>query len=159
MYSRTLFALSLALLGGLTSCSDDKNDPTPSTSKTALLTAKSWRVTADQSVVVSGGTTLTNDDYADLEACEKDDLVRFNADKTVTLDQGATKCADTSADPQSEKDGTWDLNSDGTKLTQKDGAFSLEFDVLELSATTLKTKVTFTDDGETYTQTTTYTAQ
>jgi hypothetical protein len=90
MYKRYVFALSLALLGGLTSCGDDSTDPTPTLTKTALLTAKSWRLTANQTVIVSGGTTVANDDYADLEACEKDDLTKFNADKSITLDQGAT---------------------------------------------------------------------
>ena len=159
MYQRTLFALSLALLGGLTSCGDDNNDPSPATNKSALLTAKSWRVTADQSVVVSGGTTVTNDDFADLRACEKDDLIRFNADKTITQDQGASKCPDTSADPQTQKDGNWDFNGDQTKLTMADGSLAVVADVLELSATTLKIKFSFTDDGDSYTQTTTYTAQ
>lgn len=100
MKKLSFFALSIALAGGLVSCGGDKDDPTPTAkTKTELLTAKSWRVSSDQSTVVSGGTTVSNDDYADLKACEKDDFTKFNADKTITADQGATKCSDTSGAP------------------------------------------------------------
>lgn len=144
------YVLALVLAGGFTSCSkDDKDDPTPAT-KTELLTAKSWRLTADSSI--EAGETTATDDYATLEACEKDNFIKFASSKVVTFDEGATKCDPT--DPQTLT-GSWDLNSGETQLFLTDPNLGLPvpFEIVELTSSTLKMKVTFfgTTTTRTYT--------
>jgi len=163
MKKLSFFALSLTLFTGVVSCSKDNEEPTPATkTKTELLTAKNWRLTAEQMTMVSGGKTTTEDHFKDYEACEKDDFYKFNPDKSLIADQGATKCSSSANEPQSEK-GTWDFNSDQTKLTfSADGPLGITFNIAELTATTLKITYSQTQDTDgdgkedttiTYTQT------
>jgi len=145
MKNFSFFALSLALVGTVVSCSKDNDDPKPKT-KTELLTAKSWRLTAEQTVVVYNGKTTTEDGFGDYKACEKDNFLKFNSDKSLVADEGASKCS--TSDAQTEK-GTWDFNSDQTKLTfSQGGALSFTFDLADLSETTLKIKTTDTYDTD-----------
>ncbi|RZJ86488.1 MAG: hypothetical protein EOO60_13370 [Hymenobacter sp.] len=102
-------------LAGLSSCKkDDASTPAPTLSKTDLLTAKSWRMTdfkvAGQSVY---NTPL-------VQACDKDDLIKFNVNKTATFDEGSVKCDPTSAQSRA---GSWELMTNDTmlKLTSPDG--------------------------------------
>lgn len=159
--------LSLLLLAALALGSCKKNDetaPTPAApSKTDLLTAKNWRVTADKTTTTVGTTaSTTTDEYAISRACERDNFIKFNTNKTASFDEGATKC-DTS-DPQTQS-GSWDFNSDGTKLIITDptsGSIALQQDILELTATTLRVRFTssfsFGGVNETDVQETTFTA-
>jgi Lipocalin-like domain len=129
-----LFALTFLCLFSFFAC---KKDPVPPT-KEELLTAKKWKKTASTSTV----DNVDYDSYADLEACEKDDLFKYNIDFTVTYDQGVIKCDPSS--PQTSSAGTWVFNSDKTKLTLADGSEKLEFTIKELTATTLKVSYDFT---------------
>lgn len=108
-----------------TSCKkddDDKKEETPASVE------GTWKTTA----LTMSDSTATQDLYATMDACEKDDLLRFNADKTVTELPGATKCDP--SEPDSESGGAWSMSSDNKKLTTTDGVY----DVLTLDATTLK---------------------
>lgn len=112
VYSRTLVALSLALLGGLTSC-DDNSDPNPAPIKTAteLLMAKSWKITA---VTEKEGDEPAEDVYVDGPTCLQDNIYQFQTGGVFVLDEGATRC--NSADPQT-RTGTWAQSNSGMTLT------------------------------------------
>ncbi len=155
-FSRTILVLLATCSVVFTACKKDDEDPKPKT-KAELLTAKSWRVSADASTVTSGGTTVSNDDYADYEACEKDNFTKFEVNKVAKFDEGTTSC---SGNPQTEI-GSWDFNSDQTKLSlmSPDSApSSTSLDIVELTETTLKLRYTIASGGDTNTKTTTYTA-
>ena len=133
--------LSLFLVAAaLASCSKkDDSTPTPiPASPTELLTAKSWRISAETSstAITGSPTPIVQDEYANMKACERDDFTKFNTDKSATFDEGATKCSTT--DPQTQT-GSWSLNSANTQLTIKDPTqgSTIVFDVVTLSATTL----------------------
>jgi hypothetical protein len=139
--SSTYLALALVGLAGLASC---KKDETASlqraATKTDVLTAKSWKVTdikiADKSIF---RTML-------VDSCSKDDLTKFNANKSVTFDEGTLKCD--AASPQS-RTGSWEFTTNETKLkvTDADGSV-LEQPIRTLNTTTLiVTDPTFAGPG------------
>ena len=139
--------LTLLLLAAVALGSCKKNDDnTPSApSKTDLLTTKSWQpVTATASYTVAGQTLTFG---GNVDACTADDVLKFNTDKSLVHDEGATKCDPT--DPQTEK-GNWDMPSD-SKLTIKsipssnipDGTF----DIKELTATSLHVTISDNSSG------------
>ena len=148
MKTLSTYVLVAALAALTVSCKKDgENAPAPS--KTDLLTAKKWRITAASTVTTVGTNTSTTDDYAASPACERDDFTQFLANKAVTFDEGATKCS--ASDPQTTS-GTWDFNSDQTKLnlTSPDlGGLLLPFDLVKLDATTLTIRYTQSQSGNT----------
>ena len=101
----------------MSSCSKDEDSPEEvAKTTTEYLTAGNWKTTA---MTISpglnfGGVEIT-DFYAQFEACEKDDLTKFNTDGTITDDEGATKCDPN--DPQTTNDGTWVLSADNSSVT------------------------------------------
>jgi len=143
------------LIVGVTSCKKDAT-PTPAPTKTELLTGKNWKVTAftsNPAIDWTGTGVMVTDIYAQMQACEKDDLFMFNTNGTTTDDEGATKC--NPADPQTTS-GTWAFNSTQTIITV-DGMD--DFNIETLSATTLKGNMVFNDGATNYTFTITYTKQ
>ena len=110
-YFKVLSMMAIALLVVMTSCKKDEETKTDQD----YLTAGNWKVTGMEispGIEVPGFGTVT-DFYQYVEACTKDDLLRFNTDGVLIEDEGATKCdAD---DPQTTSDGTWTLV--GTTLT------------------------------------------
>ena len=144
------FAYLLALAIGLTfaGCKKDSpGTPVPTATKADLLTAKKWRVSASTTTTTYNNQTTTSDSYASSPACERDDFTQFNANKTATFDEGATRCSST--DPQTTS-GTWDLNSDQTKLnlTSPDfGGLVVPFDIVALDASTLSLRFTQSASG------------
>ncbi|GAA4378667.1 hypothetical protein [Hymenobacter koreensis] len=149
---KVVLLATLAAACTFTAC---KKDSEKTQTKTEMITAKSWRVTADKSSISGNGQSSTSDDYATYQACEKDNFLKFMTDKKVEFNEGPTKCAQ--SDPQTEI-GAWDFNSDQTKLTLTDqgSGLSLVFDVIELSSSTLKIKYSTTSQGYTYTTEQTY---
>ncbi|KAA9331426.1 hypothetical protein F0P96_14375 [Hymenobacter busanensis] len=136
---------TLALACTFTACKKDDDKK----SKTELLTAKSWRVTADKQTTTVGTQSSTDDNYAGYQACEKDDFVKFMTDKKLEFNEGGSKCS--TADPQTET-GAWDFNSDETKLTirEQGNTSGITFDIVELSGSTLKLKHSITQSNITY---------
>lgn len=140
---KKLFLLLLTV-ASLSACKKDSEN-TPS--QTDLLTSKKWRVTAfSATYTTSGGgapTTNTVDQYAQTPACSKDDFYKFNTDKTLILDEGATKCSISSSQTTAF---TWDFNSGQTKLLITPAgagtASTSTSDLVELSATTLRIRET-----------------
>ena len=154
---RVLIYLLVASAGiASTSCKKDTVAATPAPTKTELLTAKSWRISGDVTVSTTSGRVTTTDNFATASPCEKDDFLKFSTDKKVIIDQGPLKCQGTN---QTET-GVWDFNSDQTKLTLGAPGTSTigQFDIPELSATTLKLSQTDTSNGTTEVKTTTFTA-
>ena len=98
-------------------------------------------------------TGLTNDYFAIMGDCLKDNIRKFNADKSLIIDEGTTKCMSTN--PQISN-GLWSFNSDETILTIIEGSYSQELTVVELTKSVLKVKWTETFGGKTSTSTITY---
>jgi len=148
MKSKNLLSILVACLFVLsfTACGDDSTDSTPSNnSQTDLLTASAWIMTAatiDPPIEIFGVTF--SDLYADMDDCDKDDLLIFNANMTGSNDEGPTKCDP--SDPQSEAF-NWEWAANETKLTYD----STTFDVTTLSTTelTLKSVIDGADFGDT----------
>jgi hypothetical protein len=126
----TYLVLAVVSLANLNSCKkDDETTPTPTLTKTDLLTAKSWKVT---DVKIAGQTIF---DSPLVEACEKDDLTKFNANKSITFDEGAEKCDASS--PQS-RTGSWEFTTNETKLNMTDSDGSVvEGTISTFTSTTL----------------------
>ena len=139
MKKNLLLTLSFIAVLFISSCKDDTKEPTPAKTKTENLCSAPWKATAatiDPAIDV-GGTQVT-DWYSQFEACMKDDLVKYESNKTGTYDEGATKCDPT--DPQNTPF-TWTFDLSETKLTE-DGD---TYDIIQLDETTLK--YSFVYDG------------
>jgi len=98
-------------------------------------------------------TGSTNDIFAMLDDCEKDDTHKFNSDKSLITDEGMTKCD--SNDPQ-KTNGTWSFSADETSLTITEEEYSQVVKILELTQNVLKLKSTETEEGMTFTYTITF---
>ena len=151
----------IAIALGLTIASCKKNTdetPTPAVvqTKTQLLTAKNWKITAETISPAydwNGNGVLVTDIFAQMTPCEKDNLVIFNVNGTVTYDEGPTKCVET--DPQTTY-GTWAFNPLETIITlDSTNFYNLEI----LNSTTLKMNTVFQISGVDYTFTFTCTKQ
>jgi hypothetical protein len=154
MKIKGLALIVLAIAFGFTSCKkdDDKKEET-----TTASIVGTWKLTAETVTVNIGGKDSTMDEYASLDPCEKDDLTRFNADNSLVSLAGATKCNPN--DPGSEPSGNWALLSSNTKLRVIDSGDTTNADVLTLSNTTLKLKLTEDGGGFTFTILSTFTRQ
>jgi len=140
MKKTLLFLLAAAALGAC-----KKNDDNAPRSNTDLLTARNWHLSAETTTtVINNGPPATTDSYAKMSACERDNLVKFNADRTYIDDEGPTLC--NPSDPQTQT-GTWKLENSDTKLTISDpGAPGTDqsFDIITLSASTMRLHSTAT---------------
>jgi hypothetical protein len=117
-----LFLLTLVFTG----CDKDEDkEPT----KEQLLMAKNWNPTAIKLSATVGGNNLELDYFAQLNACQKDNFLKFDSGGKVILDEGPNKC---SGAPQTVQ-GTWSLNGD---ILTIDGPVLTSFG---LSSTTAKT--------------------
>ena len=98
------------------------------------LTTGSWKLIAE--------TQKGLDSYTLREACEKDNFETFTAAGKFVVDEGATKCKAT--DPQMDSS-DYTVSADNKTITIKDATLGISFDftVLELTATSLKTQLTF----------------
>jgi hypothetical protein len=101
------------------------------------LVGKRWQLKSSMSRTVAGGQQFTGDAYANLRPCERDNFLLFNADKTLTRDEGPTKCA--AADPQTLQ-GLWRVEFDGvsTILRFNDGLGVINAEVLSQTETSLR---------------------
>ena len=141
MKKLSLLLLLAATIGGC------KKDSETSPGKADLLVAKSWRISAQTSSFssssINNGAVVVTDEYASSAACERDNFIKFSANKTLVADEGATRCS--TSDPQTQS-GTWDFNSDQTKLSLLDpsqASIAIPFDVVELSASTLHIRYSY----------------
>lgn len=129
-----LFASTLFFVG----CSNEPNDNIPAptaATKTELLTTGTWNLremTVNPGFDIGGGVILT-DIYSQFDACDKDDLIKYNTNGTGVYDVGAINC-DPDFTPQA-RPFTWVFNLTETKIIDNGEAY----DIVELSETTLKT--------------------
>jgi hypothetical protein len=127
---KALLCLAIAALGA---CKKD-SDPVATPSRTDLLTTPKWKISTG---TVSLGTTSLPINVV-LGTCYNDDTFKFNTDKTVVDDAGATKCDAT--DPQT-RTGSWSFaNSDQTQmqLTVPGTPLNGTFDIKELTSNSLR---------------------
>lgn len=90
----------------MTSCKKDKdnNQPAPKT-KTELISTGSWKF----STATVGGINVAGF----IQACQKDNILTFQAAGTGTVDEGASKC--NGGDPQSSSF-TWNFTTNESIL-------------------------------------------
>jgi hypothetical protein len=155
---RTKFFTSLALTGlflTLLSSNCKKEDDPPTGPATAELISRTWKLTAETLQI---GTNTPADTYAPLPACEKDDLLVIRSNTTYEKNEGAAKCAP--GDPQIKETGSWSLLQSDTKIKfTVSPTVSRTADIIEVTATTLKLRITQTLPGGNSTLLSTYTAQ
>lgn len=145
--SFTLF-LALALMIG--AC-DDENKEGSSVNPAENIVG-TWRLSSATAEVSGSGT---EDLFAELEDCDKDDNLVINDDDTFEFNEGATKCNPN--DLQVTSQGTYSIN--GNQLTfQETGSPS---QVVQFSVTTSTLTIITTDSslGVTATVTAVYTRQ
>jgi hypothetical protein len=127
------FFLFLAALA-LGSCKKNDNSPASPT-KTDLLTAKNWRVSAVTHTTIVNGQLVVTDAYAAYPACDRDDFYKFNLNNLVVRDQGSFKC---DASASQTLAGPWSFSDDQTQLNYLPlGYATSPGDIIELSASTL----------------------
>ena len=121
-----LLALGLGIT--VVSCKKENPTPTPAPTKTELLTGKNWILTS---------YVMDNVEYYDqIASCQQDNLNIFNANNTVTIDEGPTKCDP--LDPQTSDGGACSFNPTETLITLDGSEYELEV----LNSTKLKIKNT-----------------
>jgi len=86
--------------------------PAPEPTKESLLTGADWKYTYYSYNIGAGDIDV----LANWQACQRDDLLKFNYDKTKTIikKQGATACSP--EDPEVENYGRWYMSADKTML-------------------------------------------
>lgn len=142
---KKLLFTALFLSAFFVGCKKDK-DKGSSQTKTQLLTANNWVMTA---LVASTPGENDKDLFSILPDCIKDDFIKYNSNFTILFDDGATKCDP--SDPQTTN-GVWSFNSDETILTMDGEPQKIE----TLNATVLILSYTEDVGGKTKTYTTTY---
>ncbi|GAB3574372.1 lipocalin family protein [Hymenobacter daeguensis] len=152
---KNLFLWTLTGLALLAGCKKDSTTPTtePSARTTALVN-KNWKMTA----VTAQQGALSQDRYASLLPCEKDNYIRFNDSHTTEANEGALKCS--LNDPQTYA-GRWELINNESQLlvtTTLFGSFAANTDIVELSATRMVLRGTVIDGAVTTVVTATFTA-
>ena len=141
---------TLALMAGLSSCSEDV-EPKPAT-YTQLLTgetSKNWRLTTVQ--ILEGGTVDASIP-ASAFGCVGDDIYTFfaNAEKTFQVKEGNSKCE--ADDPDLVAENNWSMVNANATLTfivplLADGP--LPFIVKELTANELTVEIYLGDPDDT----------
>lgn len=132
---KSLLFVLLAVIAGTTACKKDENS---SGGESALTAASCWKITKAEGQ--APGTTTWVDATSSIDACVRDNCIKFNSDKTVDGNEGATKCDP--SDPQEFDGGTWELSADGKTLTLTEGVDVTTSTVVELSSSKLVLETT-----------------
>jgi hypothetical protein len=92
-----------------------------------------------------------------MQSCEADNNYIYNADKTYSLDNGATKCS--ASEEQTMETASWWFSDDHTSLNQKYNwmgqTMTINYMVKSLTANSMVLSMTY--EGKTYEET--FTAQ
>lgn len=147
MKTQFLSLFTLAVIALFPSCQKDDNDTSGKT-KTELITESNWKF----SKATSSGFNISGF----LDDCQKDNILRFQASSSGTVDEGATKCDP--GDPQTVSF-TWNFSGDESAIHISTALFEggsndftleslteSELEVsqnIDLGGTTQKVKVTF----------------
>jgi hypothetical protein len=140
----------------ITGCKKDDSKASNKT-KTELLTTGSWKQT---SIYFSPAVDWDGDGHTENEVlnlyspCDRDDLMIFKTNGTVVSDEGASKCDP--SDPQIIETTSWKFSDNETKIVIGDPGAEETAQLLELSSSVLKVKITLVEAGVTYTQTLTF---
>jgi hypothetical protein len=151
-----IVALPLLMISMMTTFSCKKNEDNGKSAiktKTALITAGSWKRTALISTPAydwNANGVFDTDVLNIMFPCEKDNFETYFLNGLVETNEGPSKCS--SSDPQTWT-ATWRFADNETKLVWN-GAD--EYTLIELTATTLKFQSTFVEGGVTYTHVETY---
>ena len=149
-----LFALPLMItvVISILSCEKDKEEPAVMT-KTELITTGTWKLTAYTSNPAydwyGTGNYATNILNA-LNPCEADGFDAYKNNGIVEINEGALKCDP--ADPQTFT-ASWQFTNNESKIMY-DG-FD-EYELVELTTTTMRLQQTFVENGISYTHFETY---
>lgn len=114
MKSRIALLAATAFL--LIACNSSTSTDDKGGTKTELLVGKNWKPVSavlDPGVNI-GGVTVT-DWFAQLEDCDKDGTLKFNANGTYAEDEGTLKC---DSDAPQTLSGTWVFNPGETIITR-----------------------------------------
>lgn len=135
-----MLALGLCVCAGTTSCSKDDDDapqnvepqpnvPAQPSAKTQLISAKPWKLAA----LTSNGQDFLNTPF--IPACNRDDVYKFNTDSTLTVQDGALPCSQTTP-----SQGNWAFKNNETTVNLVIPSLSFvsgDFAMDSLSASTL----------------------
>jgi hypothetical protein len=132
-----LLGISLLALGA---CKKDSEPAPLADVRTSLLLAHNWKITAQTLTFNHDGKADVIETYAATPACRRDDVTKFNSDKSLIYSEGATSCSPVTL-PQP---GSWFFNEDQTILTLDAQQFHGPFQVLDLTDKTLQIRHTYT---------------
>jgi hypothetical protein len=128
------------LLSGVLFGSCKKKDQEPA--KTELLQKGKWKLTQAN---FNGIFNLMEN----MKDCQKDNFYFFNADKTIKVDEGTTKC--NSSSEQTYTDGNWSLVNNEAQISISGAALgfggTLTGDIVTLNSSTLQIKKDTTVSG------------
>jgi len=156
--------LAVSMIALLVSCSKESSKraltplPVGNNPTVEELIIGDWITTAltVDPPIEEGGVYYT-DYFSTFDACTKDDIVRFNADKTFVFEEGKTKC-----DPFDEQiidEGTYILDSNGVNLTLISTTDVNEIKIKTISKTRMVVEYTESGSVEDYTFTQTLVKQ
>src|SRR5437762_148004 len=124
--------LCVIAIGAITisGCKKDKE------SNTDKLTDKNWKLTAStvNPPINLGGPDIT-DWYAQMDACDQDDLTIFKDNGIVNFDTSTDHCIAGEAQTTS---GTWAFNTDETVVTVTEPSGVRSFTLVSLSGSEMK---------------------
>ena len=157
---KQLLVLVCVVLISASSCKKDNNDNQPVKTKREILSSGKWLISKSDAVVGQQGNPQNVNLYNDfMLPCQRDNYYLFNSDGSSTIDEGPSKCSDTSM--QTVNTGTWELRENDSKLRFKVQMGIIDADVLaditELNDNTLTLKFDTTYVGMPATVTTSFT--
>jgi hypothetical protein len=147
-----VLSLLITALTTTLSCEKDKDEPAVKT-KTELLTTGTWKLTSYTSNPAYdwyGTGDYATDILAALNPCEADGFDTYKTNGIVEINEGALKC--NPSDPQTFS-ASWAFTDNENKILY-DG-FD-EYELVELTATTMRLQSTFVENGVSYTHYETY---
>lgn len=159
---KTLLAFAACGLLFASCKKNDNNNANPGggngggTTNAQILTGNKWKVSASTSVMM--GQTI--DLYALLPSCQVDNYFVFNQSRSITIDEGATKCDPSAA--QQTTTGSWELLNNDTQMKVDFGSGAamglsgITADVLSMNNTSFVIKYTTAINGIPAVTTTTY---
>lgn len=135
------------------SCTEE-DDPKAEKTKTELLTAHTWKLTAATiSPAYQGSTNIF-----EISPCYQENTESYNSNGSFVKDEGSNKCNNVSQ----TRTGTWSFNSSETVIQldyEESTAPDESYNILELADNTFKYSGILPIDGVDYTLTFTFTAQ
>nr|WKN38276.1 lipocalin family protein [Tunicatimonas sp. TK19036] len=136
-----------------TSCTEDDEQPTGDKTKTELLTAHAWKLTAlTISPAIDGST-----DVFSLEPCYKDNSQSFSSNGAFIQNEGSSICSPYGA----TENGNWSFSSSESILNttyDKNSGWDSSYNILTLTETTLKYSGVYDISGTEHTLTYTFSA-